>query len=168
MKSGSLYRQLDSISTSKSSSIEDEDSTSVEDSRPSIEYRRAAARFPLRKESSKGNSKGPVYPYPRPSDSELDALADGYELILGKKLSGYPRGAEPVRRLLSVIFRKHGPDSLRLLREVYDSTGTTHMLLSKVRDYPPRVALPPKPDDELGSDAFWTSVRANELNQSKR
>lgn len=100
----------------------------------------------------------------------MDALTRGYEHILRKPLASSPNGPEPVRRLLAVIWRHHGPDALPLLREIYESTDTTHMLLKLVKDHPPRHAPEDPPRLSITEDqaaSLEAAMRYSEQEHTK-
>lgn len=69
----------------------------------------------------------PRFRYRPPTDAELDELADAYEAMVGRRIHA------AVLNLLVNCFRTHGPDTVRLMRELYAELGTTTNLLGQLR-----------------------------------
>jgi hypothetical protein len=62
-------------------------------------------------------------------------------------VTGWTRVTPAQRRLLLVCYRRHGADTVPLLRELYGHSGTTTDLLAHLRDHPIREAASPQPPE---------------------
>jgi len=75
------------------------------------------------------------YQFPRITALEERELCDAYEAITGRRV--WPK----MLPLLRVSHRRHGPDTIPLLRELFEEAGVEDLLL-RLRDRPPRIGQP--------------------------
>jgi hypothetical protein len=73
------------------------------------------------------------YLFPPITALEEQELCLAYEALTGRRV--WPK----MLPLLRVIHRRHGPDMIRLLGDLYEEGGVQYLLL-RLRDYPPRQA----------------------------
>jgi len=73
------------------------------------------------------------YLFPPITALEEQELGLAYEALTGRRV--WPK----MLPLLRVIHRRHGPDTIRLLGDLYEEGGVQYLLL-RLRDYPPRQA----------------------------
>ncbi len=92
--------------------------------------------------SPKGATRA-SYVLPPVDDPEIaSTLGDAYAAV-----TGWTRVTPAQRRLLLVCYRRHGADTVPLLRELYGHSGTTTDLLAHLRDHPIREAASPQPPE---------------------
>lgn len=75
------------------------------------------------------------YRFPRISALEEKELSDAYDAITGRRVWS------KMLPLLRVCHRRHGPDTIPLLCELFEEAGVENLLL-RLRDRPPRIGQP--------------------------
>src|SRR5664280_1123078 len=78
------------------------------------------------------------YLFPPITALEEQELCLAYEVLTGRRV--WPK----MLPLLRVILRRHGPDTISLLRELFEERGVQNLLI-RLRDYPPRL----NPDSDV-------------------